>query len=57
MKEILGSACVFASVILAQLNPNMIVLKVRKKNRIADAEGPEDACQSSPPDENNEKNL
>lgn len=34
LKEILGSACVFASVILAQLRPKkMIILRVRRKNK------------------------
>jgi len=32
LKEIIGSACVFAAVILAQLNPGKIVLKVKRKN-------------------------
>ena len=30
-KEILGSVCIFAAVILAQLKPNFIVLRVRRK--------------------------
>lgn len=39
LKEILGSACVFASVILAQLRPReTVVLKVRRKNKDGDFE-------------------
>lgn len=37
LKEILGSACIFTAVILAQLKPNFIVLRVRKKGAPSEA--------------------
>lgn len=52
LKEILGSACVFAAVILAQLRPKeKVVLKVKKKSKdneqlSADDESTEDGNQS-----------
>ena len=52
-KEILGSICVFASVILAQLKPNsVIILKTRRKNKDGRftefPETPEGSSENSP---------